>query len=392
MHGDEGVSRRRALTTAAAVGGALLLVPPRAARAAATKGGARPFDTAPATAALRRLVPAHHQQVTLRALADGHGDRFRVTGRAGHITVEGTSPAVLLTGFNRYLTEAVKADISWNGEQLNLPRLLPAPGTEITGAANVAHRFAFNDTNEGYTGAYRGWTAWEREIDVLALHGINEVLVYIGADAVYYDTFRDFGYSDAELRAWIPAPSHQPWWLLQNMSGFGGPISKRLIGRRAALARKIIDRVRELGMTPVLPGYHGTVPDDFQTKNPGASLVPQGTWGGFERPDWLDPRTDLFADVAAAFYRHQRGRFGDSAMYKMDLAKLNSSPWDDSAAWGLLMSSQPCAVSISSRRLPSGSMTYAYRIPSVAPGAGGDTVPAPLSAVRRANAASRSGT
>ncbi|WP_262700767.1 MULTISPECIES: alpha-N-acetylglucosaminidase TIM-barrel domain-containing protein [Streptomyces] len=319
MNHNEGVSRRRVLTGAAAVGSALLLTHPQAARAAAADGSTRPFDTAPATAALRRLVPAHHQQVTLRAVVAGSGDHFRVTGRAGRITVEGTSPAVLLAGFHRYLARAAKADISWNGEQLNLPRLLPAPSAEITGAANVAHRFAYNDTNEGYTGAYRGWKAWEREIDVLALHGINEVLVYIGADAVYYDTFRDFGYSDAELRAWIPAPSHQPWWLLQNMSGFGGPVSKHLLDRRAALAKKIINRVRELGMTPVLPGYFGTVPDDFLAKNPGASLVAQGTWGGFKRPDWLDPRTDLFAEVATAFYQRQRERFGDSSMYKMDL-------------------------------------------------------------------------
>ncbi|GAB2700341.1 hypothetical protein GCM10010442_17710 [Kitasatospora kifunensis] len=49
-------------------------------------------------------------------------------------------------------------------------------------------------------------------------------------------------------------------------------------------------------------------------------------------------------------------------------------------------------VSISSRRLPSGSVTYAYRMPSVTPGAGADTGAAPHSPVRRANAASRSGT
>src|ERR671922_137088 len=111
---------------------------------------------------------------------------------------------------------------------------------------------------------------------LLALTGVNEVLVYAGADAVYYDTFREFGYSDAELRAWIPAPAHQPWWLLQNMSEFGGPVSRRLIEKRAALARKITDRVRELGMTPVLPGYFGTVPDDFVAKYGGdAAIVPQ---------------------------------------------------------------------------------------------------------------------
>ncbi|MBI0292936.1 alpha-N-acetylglucosaminidase C-terminal domain-containing protein [Streptomyces sp. PRKS01-29] len=329
MHGNDGVSRRRVLTGAAAVGGALLLPLPQAARAAAADGSARPFDTAPAAAALRRLLPNHHRQVKLRALAADGADRFRVTGRAGTITVEGTGPAVLLTGLNAYLARAAKADISWNGEQLKLPRLLPAPDGEIAGSANVPHRFALNDTNDGYTAPYRDWDAWERELDVLALHGINRVLVYTGGDAVYYDTFRQFGYSDAELRAWIPAPAHQPWWLLQNMSGFGGPVSKRLIERRADLARKITDRVRELGMTPVLPGYFGTVPDDFVAKNGGdAAVVAQGTWGAFKRPDWLDPRTTAFDEVAAVFYRAQSQRFGDSTMYKMDLLHEGGNPGD----------------------------------------------------------------
>lgn len=326
---QQGFSRRQALTAAAALGGALLLSPVGGAGTArAAEQGGHGFDTGPAADALRRLLPGHHRQFTLRAVSGRDGERFRVTGGAGRITVEGTSPAVLLTGVNTYLTRVARADISWNGEQLDLPRQLPAVGTEITGRANVPHRFAFNDTNEGYTGPYRDWPAWERELDVLALHGINEVLVYIGSDAVYYDTFREFGYSDAELRAWIPGPAHQPWWLLQNMSGFAGPVSRQLLDRRAALARKIINRVRELGMTPVLPGYYGTVPDDFPARNPGAAVVPQGGWGGFKRPDWLDPRTPAFAAVAASFYRHQQERYGSSTMYKMDLLHEGGRPGD----------------------------------------------------------------
>ncbi|NGO07179.1 alpha-N-acetylglucosaminidase [Streptomyces sp. HC44] len=353
MTGNQPLSRRRLLTGAAAFGSVVLLTPQPGAHAApaAADQDAKPFDTTPASVALQRLLPDHHRQVTLRALSAGSADRFKVTGRAGAITVEGTSPAVLLTGLNTYLARAAKADISWNGEQLNLPRLLPAPDGEITGSANVPHRFALNDTNDGYTGPYRDWDAWERELDVLALHGINRVLVYTGGDAVYYDTFRQFGYSDAEMRAWIPAPAHQPWWLLQNMSGFGGPVSKQLIERRADLARKITDRVRELGMTPVLPGYFGTVPDDFVAKHGGdAAVVPQGDWGAFKRPDWLDPRTTAFDEVSAAFYRAQSERFGDSTMYKMDLLHEGGNPGDvpvDEAAAaveGALQKAHPGAI------------------------------------------------
>jgi hypothetical protein len=273
------------------------------------------FDPGPARAALERLVPRHHGQVRLRALPAGRdGDRFRVTGRAGEITIEGTTPAVLLTGFNAYLKQAANADISWNGRQLDLPRLLPAPRSEITQTANVRHRFALNDTGDGYTRPYADWAYWRREIDVLALHGVNEVLVYAGADEVYFRTFRQFGYTDAEMRSWIPAPAHQPWWLLQNLSGFGGPVSRRLLEKRAVLARKIVSRLRELGMTAVLPGYVGTVPPDFAGKNPGAHVIPQGVWNGFSRPDWLDPRDPYFSRVAAAFYHHQRRLYGDTAM------------------------------------------------------------------------------
>ncbi|WP_218952411.1 alpha-N-acetylglucosaminidase [Amycolatopsis anabasis] len=192
--------------------------------------------------------------------------------------------------------------------------------------AVVPHRFVLNDTDDGYSGAYRTWADWERQLDLLAVRGVNEVLVTVGSDELYRRTFREFGYSDGEIRSWLPAPAHQPWWLLQNMSSFAGPPSPRLLAERTALARRIVDRVRELGMTPVLPGYYGTVPPGFAAKNPGAQVVPQGTWGGFTRPDWLDPRGEQFARVAATFYARQRELFGDTSMYKMDLLHEGGTP------------------------------------------------------------------
>jgi hypothetical protein len=187
-------------------------------------------------------------------------------------------------------------------------------------SSSLPHRFALNDTNDGYTAPFAGWSYWERELDILALHGCNEVLVIAGMEAVYHRVLKDFGYSDEESRAWLPAPSHQPWWLLQNLYGFGGPLSAELIAERAELGRKIVDRLRELGMRPVMPGYYGHVPQEFVERAGGdAHVVPQGIWHGFQRPDWLDPRTESFAKVAASFYGHQRDLFGDIDAFKMDL-------------------------------------------------------------------------
>ena len=233
--------------------------------------------------------------------------------------IGGTTPAVQLTGFGWYLRHVAHADIELEGSQLDLPAKLPLPPQLTEQRAAVDNRFALNDTNEGYAGPYLDWSQWQHRIDVLALHGINQVLVYEGQEAVYERAFQKFGYSADELRAWIPQPAHQAWWLLQNECCLGSPISQQLIDRRTVLGRQIADHLRELGMVPVLPGYFGTVPSGFAAKNPGAKTVPQGKWDGLARPDWLDPTNPLFAQVAAEFYRVQTDLFGPSTMYKMDL-------------------------------------------------------------------------
>lgn len=322
-----GPSRRTMLGTAGAIGltglGTLgtTVGTPAPAHAAEEPASGPALDTDSARSVLNRHLPHHAEQFGLRLVPAREGrDRFRVTGATGRIEVSGTTPAVLLTGVHWYLKYVCDAHIAWNGSQLDLPRRLPAPARPLTRATGLRHRFALNDTNDGYTAPYADWPYWERMIDVLALHGCNEVLTIAGTEAVYHRVLKDFQYTDAESRAWLPAPSHQPWWLLQNLSGYGGPLSPEIIGRRVDLGRRIVDRLRELGMAPVLPGYYGHVPDGFVARNGGdARVVPQGTWHGFKRPDWLDPRTDAFARVAASFYRHQRELFGAADHFKMDL-------------------------------------------------------------------------
>ena len=277
------------------------------------------FDTAPEQAVLARLLPQQAQQFELGTLADGHGrERFRIAPANGHIRVEGSTPSALLFGVNWYLKYVAHVQISPNGDRIgNAP--LPLPTTVIEQETPYPYRYALNENVDGYTTAYWDWPRWQREIDVLALSGINAVLIERGMDSVLYQTFRDVGYTGEEIRRWITQPAHQNWQLMGNLCCFNGPISAALMRKRAQSARQIIARLRELGITPVLPGFYGIVPADFQRRFPGAHVVPQGEWAGFTRPGWLDPRDPLFARLAASFYRHQRELFGDSSIYDMEV-------------------------------------------------------------------------
>ncbi|WP_207939402.1 alpha-N-acetylglucosaminidase TIM-barrel domain-containing protein [Actinomadura darangshiensis] len=308
--------------------GALLIVGAAPAASADTgRSHGRPsFDVRPAHDVIRRLAGARYAaQVSLETMPGGK-DTFRISRDHRRLVIAGSSTPALLMGFNWYLKHVAKADVSWTGDQLDLPRRLPLPAQPIQRSSVVKHRFAGNDTEDGYSGPYRTFEDWERLIDVYALHGVNEMFMPVGTEAVYYETLKSFGYSGGELRSWIPGAGYQPWWLLQNMSNFTSPISGDQLRARARLGHRIADRMRRLGITPVLPGYFGTVPTDFETRDPGAVTVPQGSWQGFTRPDWLAPTNPVFTKVAQRFYGVQDRLLGRSTMYKMDLLHEGGKP------------------------------------------------------------------
>ncbi|MER6983444.1 alpha-N-acetylglucosaminidase, partial [Streptomyces carpinensis] len=295
---------------------------------------ARPtFATAGARGVVDRIAPAWSPRIELATCAPANSGReeFGIARHKGRVLISGSSPSALLQGVGHYLKYTAHVDVSWSSdasaEPLRLKGGPPLPSSTVTRTANVSHRVLSNDTADGYTNAYWDWDRWQREIDIAALHGVNEFFMPVGTEAVYQQTMRRFGYTDAEMRAWIPMPAHQPWWLLQNMSNTADDQeSQALIESRTVLGRRIADRMREVGIEPVLPGYFGTVPSGFLARNPGAAVVPQGTWSGTRRPDWLDPRTPVFGRLAADFYRTQQELFGSTGAFKMDLLHEGGNP------------------------------------------------------------------
>jgi alpha-N-acetylglucosaminidase len=296
----------------------------------AAHGAAHPgFDVRPEQEVLARLLRAQASQFELGSIAANDGrERFRISTANGHIKVDGSTPSALLFGVNWYLKYIARVQISPNGNRLGPARAWPLPAAIIEKETPYAYRYALNQNIDGYTAPYWGWPRWEHEIDVLALSGINAVIMERGMDTVLYRTFRAVGYSDGEIRDWITQPAHQNWQLMGNLCCFNGPISSALLRKRVTSAQRIIARLRELGITPVLPGFYGIVPADFQKKFPDAHVIPQGEWAGFTRPGWLDPRDPMFAKLAATFYRYQRELFGDSSVYDMEVFQEGGTSGD----------------------------------------------------------------
>ena len=66
----------------------------------------------------------------------------------------------------------------------------------------------YNVCTYGYTTAFWNWDRWERELDWMALHGINMPLAMEGQEAIWQRVWKSFGITQAELDRYFTGPAY----------------------------------------------------------------------------------------------------------------------------------------------------------------------------------------
>ena len=92
-----------------------------------------------------------------------------------------------------YLKYVCHCQLSFNGDQLNLPEQLPLVNETIRQVSPFQYRYCFNFCAFSYTLAWWDWPQWERMIDWMALHGINMPLSVTGQEAIWQKVYRTDG-------------------------------------------------------------------------------------------------------------------------------------------------------------------------------------------------------
>jgi len=298
---------------------------------AASTAIAQPDAPAAAAALATRVLGERAAGFTFETIAPENGkDVFELEAAKGRVTVRGTTPVAMACGLNWYLKYACNATISWCGNQLNLPQPLPdTPKTRR--AATCDWRYYFNYCAFSYTMAWWDWERWEREIDWMALNGINMPLAVTGQEAVWQNVLRALGLDDAAINAFFVGPAYLPFGWMGCMDEWGGPLTQSWIDRHFELERSILARERELGMKPVLQGFTGHVPPAIEQAFPAAKLHKVSDWCGFPGTRFLDPGDPLFARIGKAFVEEQTRLYGTDHLYAADTFIEMSPPSEDPA-------------------------------------------------------------
>ncbi|MDV6330902.1 alpha-N-acetylglucosaminidase [Asticcacaulis sp. 201] len=242
---------------------------------------------------------------------------YAVKAEQGRLTVTANSPVALTRGLYSYLKDEGLADVSWEGDRVDLPRHWPnAVGARVK--SPFRHRVYLNTCAFGYTTPWWGWRRWEREIDWMALHGIDMPLAMEGQEYVWQALWRENGLSESELQAYFSGPAFTPWQRMGNIEGYDAPLPQAWIVKKRDLQQRILGRLRELGMTPILPAFGGYVPKAFAEKHPEARIYKMRAWEGFHETYWLDPADPLFAKLAGRFIALYTETYGEGQYYLAD--------------------------------------------------------------------------
>ncbi|MEG1860457.1 MAG: alpha-N-acetylglucosaminidase [Bacteroidaceae bacterium] len=243
---------------------------------------------------------------------------FVITSKNGKPCIKGSTTLALTTGLNWYLNHTAYVNLSWSKLTTNLSAVtLPVPTAAETHVANADYRYYLNYCTFSYSMAVWTWDRWQKEIDWMALHGINMPLQIVGADVVWKNVLTELGYTSKEVNQFIAGPAFQAWWLMNNQEGWGGENPDWWYARQEQLSKNIMVRMRELGMKPVLPGYSGMVPSNAKQKL-GWNVADPGTWCNFQRPGFLQPTDVNFSRMAKLYYKHLTALMGTSTYYSMD--------------------------------------------------------------------------
>jgi alpha-N-acetylglucosaminidase len=158
----------------------------------------------------------------------------------------------------------------------------------------------------------------------MALRGVNLPLAWVGQEKIVLEVFREIGLSDAEIASFFSGPAFQAWNRFGNIQGsWHGELPEAWIDEQFDLQKKIVRRMVELGMTPVLPSFTGFVPSNITRVLPDANVVRGSKWGGFPlqftNDTFLEPFDAHFAELQSSFISKQQAAYGNiSHVYTLD--------------------------------------------------------------------------
>ncbi|CAJ1958891.1 unnamed protein product [Sphenostylis stenocarpa] len=309
---------------------------------------------AAAVGLLKRLLPTHLSSFQFKIVS-------KVFALFLSHFISGTTAVEIASGLHWYLKYWCGAHVSWDKTGGVQTTSIPEPGSlprlkdeGLKIKRPVPWNYYQNVVTSSYSYVWWDWERWEKEVDWMALQGVNLPLAFTGQETIWQKVFKVLGNLDdlaytvtkilnfTTLGEEIIEAVHicismlNEQQIVDQIGYWGGPLSQNWLDQQLVLQKQIISRMLELGMTPVLPSFSGNVPAALTKIFPSAKITRLGDWNTVDSdPRWcctylLDPSDPLFIEIGKAFIKKQIKEYGDvTDIYNCDTFNENRPPTND---------------------------------------------------------------
>ena len=128
-----------------------------------------------------------------------NNDTYELYSREKQIVIAGSNEIAKAMGYYRYLKEYCNVLITSGNYDISYIKTAPLPDRKIAYSVPQKLRLAF--TYERYSAEVDSWgfDRWEKELDFLAMHGVNAPIILTGTDGVLYKTLMEFRFKKEKM-------------------------------------------------------------------------------------------------------------------------------------------------------------------------------------------------
>ena len=222
-------------------------------------------------------------------------------------------------GYYRYLREYCSVMLINGDYDISYVKNAPLPEKEIS--FTVRQRIRMAMTYERFACQVDAWgiDRWSKEIDFMAMHGVNTPLALVGSDAVLYKMLEEMLIKKEANVSYI---SGGVFWYRQlrgNLFGYLNYDSEEYFDKKLSIGKFVTQREKELDMSPVHQGFLLTVPFSFRRHYPKARLIKLPVWNSFPPAMTIDPNDRGYIELFNKLYlEKQRELLGEVHNYIFD--------------------------------------------------------------------------
>lgn len=269
---------------------------------------------------IERTTPHLADRFVLQSIEKQNGrDLYEIEAENGSVILRASSDSAFAAGYYRYLRDFCDMDLSPCGNTevyaAGEPRL---PKKKIVQHLRYGLRLAMDYDVYAHDAYAWDWDRWERELDFLAMQGVNAAYMPVGQEAVWYYAALDMEIKREDAMVYLSNPCYYPLQLSGKLDSFLSVTDTNFLKAQIALGQQIVTRMREIGIEPILPAFSGHAPKYLKGYFPHAAMFFVTSYEGFPFTYRIVPTDPLFGKVAAALQKRQTDYFGTAKYYMAD--------------------------------------------------------------------------